>query len=86
MGEFKWLTVVSPDRHPDIELAFEPNANPATKTYQEALFKQGIPFTAFEVEEIDSETQRLKKESEVYDGSDGCRPGRVLFFQTRAGI
>jgi glyoxylase I family protein len=61
MGEFKWLTVTSPEGHPDVELVFEPNANPIAKTYQEGLFKQGIPITAFEVDDIDAEAKRLKK-------------------------
>jgi catechol 2,3-dioxygenase-like lactoylglutathione lyase family enzyme len=60
VGEFKWLTVVSPEGHPDVELSLEPNANPAAKTFQEALFKQGIPLTAFEVTDIQKEFQRLK--------------------------
>ena len=61
MGEFKWLSVISPEGHPDVELVLEPNANPASKTFQEAIFKQGIPLTAFEVDDIQAETKRLKK-------------------------
>ena len=61
VGEFRWLTVVSPEGHPDVELVLEPNANPAGKTFQEAMFKQGIPLTAFEVDDINAETKRLKK-------------------------
>jgi hypothetical protein len=34
--------------------------NPASKTFQEALFKQGIPLTAFEVDDIQAEYERLK--------------------------
>lgn len=60
VGEFRWITVVSPDGPADVELVLEPNANPAAKTYQEALFKQGIPVTAFEVDDIASEHERLK--------------------------
>ncbi len=60
-GEFKWLTVVSPEGPPDIELALEPNANPAAKAYQKALFQQGIPLTAFAVKDIQNEYERLKK-------------------------
>jgi glyoxylase I family protein len=60
VGEFKWLTVVAPEGHPDVELSLEPNANPAARTYQEALFKQGIPATAFEVADIHLEHERLK--------------------------
>jgi glyoxylase I family protein len=55
VGEFKWLTVVSPEGPDDVELVLEPNANPAAKTYQEALFKQGFPITAFEADDIHAE-------------------------------
>lgn len=61
VGEFRWITVVAPDGHPDVELALEPNANPASKVFQEALFQQGIPCTAFESDDIEAETKRLKK-------------------------
>lgn len=60
VGEFKWLTVTSPEGPDDVELVLEPNANPAAKQFQEAIFKQGIPITAFEVDDIDKEYERLK--------------------------
>ena len=60
-GEFRWLTVVSPNGYPDVELVLEPNANPAAKAFQEARFEQGIPLAAFEVEDIEAEATRLKK-------------------------
>jgi catechol 2,3-dioxygenase-like lactoylglutathione lyase family enzyme len=60
VGEFKWLTVVSPEGPADLELVLEPNANPAAKEYQEAIFKQGIPITAFEVDDLRAEHDRLK--------------------------
>ena len=37
----------------------EPNANPAGKTFQQALFAQGIPATAIEVGDLDGEFARL---------------------------
>ncbi|HEX8439510.1 VOC family protein, partial [Archangium sp.] len=43
IGKFKWLTVISPEGHDDVELLLEPNENPASKTYQKALREQGIP-------------------------------------------
>ena len=61
VGEFRWITVISPEGHPDVELALEPNANPAGRTFQEEMFKQGIPLTAFEVDDIDAEAKRLSK-------------------------
>lgn len=60
VGEFKWLTVTSPEGPSDIELVLEPNANPAAKAFQESIFKQGIAITAFEVEDIKAEYERLK--------------------------
>jgi catechol 2,3-dioxygenase-like lactoylglutathione lyase family enzyme len=60
VGEFKWLTVVSPEEPDGTELVLEPNNNPAASTYQKALFEQGIPLTAFEVDDIHVEYARLK--------------------------
>lgn len=60
VGEFKWLTVVSPEEPDDVELLLEPNDNPAAKTYQKALFEQGIAQTGFAVEDINKEYERLK--------------------------
>ena len=58
-GQYRWLTVVSPECRDDLELVLEPNANPAGKTFQQALFEQGIPATAFEVGDLDAEYARL---------------------------
>jgi glyoxylase I family protein len=60
VGEYKWLTVVSPEGSPDVELVLEPNSNPAAKAFQESIFQQGIPTTAFEVDDIHGEVRRLK--------------------------
>ena len=66
VGEYRWLTVVSPEGRDDLELSLEPNANPAGKTFQEAIFKQGIPATAFEVDDIEAECRRLKDKDVVF--------------------
>ena len=65
-GGYRWITVTSPEGHPDIELTLEPNANPVGKTFQEGLFKQGIPATAFEVDDIAHECDRLKARGVVF--------------------
>jgi catechol 2,3-dioxygenase-like lactoylglutathione lyase family enzyme len=59
VGEYRWITVTSPDGPDDVELALEPNANPAGKAFQEAMFSQGIPIAAFEVADIAGEFARL---------------------------
>jgi catechol 2,3-dioxygenase-like lactoylglutathione lyase family enzyme len=65
VGEYRWLTVRSPEGG-DTELSLEPNANPAAKAYQEALMKQGIPCTAFEVDDIQREYERLRARGVVF--------------------
>ena len=66
VGEFKWLTVVSPEGPDDIELQLEPNDNPAARTYQEAIYEQGIPQAAFAVADIRAEYERLKQLGVVF--------------------
>ena len=60
VGEFKWLTVVSPDDPDGTELLLEPNANPVAKTYQRGIFEQGIPAASFAVTDIHAEFEKLK--------------------------
>ncbi len=57
-GPFRWITLSAPNA-PDVQLALEPNENPAGKTFQKALFEQGIPYTAFHTDDIDAEYKRL---------------------------
>jgi len=66
MGEYRWLTVVSPEEPDAAELSIEPNANPAGKTFQEAMFSQGIPVAAFEVSDMGKEYERLKGQGVVF--------------------
>jgi predicted enzyme related to lactoylglutathione lyase len=60
-GEYRWLTVVSPEDKDGTQLVLEPNNNPAAKAYQEAIFKQGIPAQLFFVDDIQEEYERLRK-------------------------
>jgi len=59
VGEYRWITVFSPEGPNDLELALEPNANPAAKAFQKAMFEQRIPLAAFEVSDIRAEFARL---------------------------
>jgi catechol 2,3-dioxygenase-like lactoylglutathione lyase family enzyme len=58
-GPYRWITVRSAAAG-DAELSLEPDANPAARTYQRALFAQGIPATAFEVDDLQAEYARLR--------------------------
>ena len=57
----RWLTVVSTDEPDGVEVLLEPSPNhfePA-KTYQKALFDAGIPYTQFNVDDLQEEYDRL---------------------------
>ncbi|MEZ5997146.1 MAG: VOC family protein [Hyphomonas sp.] len=66
LGEYRWLTLVSADEPEGVELGLEPNAHPATRTFQEALMADGIPFTAFSVDDIEAEVARLKAAGVIF--------------------
>ncbi|HET7009749.1 MAG TPA: VOC family protein [Anaerolineales bacterium] len=59
-GEFRFLTVGSPENPNGPELLLEPNDNPAAKAFQKAVYEQGIPATSFGVDDLQAEYQRLK--------------------------
>ena len=66
VGEYRWLSVVSPEAPGDTELSLEPNANPAGRAFQEAMFAQGIPVAAFEVNDLAQEVARLQAAGVVF--------------------
>jgi catechol 2,3-dioxygenase-like lactoylglutathione lyase family enzyme len=66
MGEFRWLTVVSPEGPDDIELVLEPLGFAPARTFQKALFEAGIPLTAFAVPDVQAEHDRLAKRGVVF--------------------
>jgi catechol 2,3-dioxygenase-like lactoylglutathione lyase family enzyme len=61
MGGASWLTVTAADDPDGVELLLEPNSGLAeAPVFQKALFDSGIPATAFEVDDIEAEHERLK--------------------------
>ena len=61
LGEYKWLTVVSPQEQNGVELVLEPMAFEPAKVYQKALKDAGIPWTSFAVDDLKKEHERLKQ-------------------------
>jgi catechol 2,3-dioxygenase-like lactoylglutathione lyase family enzyme len=59
-GEYRWLTVVSPEDPNGTELLLEPNVNEVAKIYQNGLVAQSIPATMFSVADVQAEYERLK--------------------------
>lgn len=60
-GEFRWITLVSPDEQEGTELLLEPNQHPAAKEYQQKIFADGIPAAMFGVADIHKEYERLSE-------------------------
>jgi predicted enzyme related to lactoylglutathione lyase len=58
-GEYRWLTVVSPEGAAGVELLLEPNVHPAAQIFQKAMHHDGIPATSFESADLQKEYERL---------------------------
>jgi predicted enzyme related to lactoylglutathione lyase len=58
-GNYRWLTVSSPEDPEGVELVLDSNANPAGKVYQEALRGQNQPAAQFLVDDVQAEHDRL---------------------------
>jgi predicted enzyme related to lactoylglutathione lyase len=75
---YRWLTVVSPEEPDSTQLQLAPNTNPAAKTYQEAIFKQGTPAAMFYVDDVQKEYQRLKELGVKFTMEPTKTPGSTI--------
>ena len=57
VGEHAWLTVGH--KKSEFELLLEPNMHPAAKSFQKAIYKDGIPSNMFYVDDLNEEFERL---------------------------
>ncbi|MCY8234786.1 VOC family protein [Priestia endophytica] len=62
VGEFRWITLVSPNDQGGTELLLEPNVHPAAREYQKKIFNEGIPATMFGVTDVRKEYKRLMEQ------------------------
>jgi catechol 2,3-dioxygenase-like lactoylglutathione lyase family enzyme len=86
MGEYRWLTVVSPDGVEGAEVVLEPMGFPPARTWQKALFDAGIPATAFITTDIDSEFQRLAARGVKFRGEPKqMGPIKAVTFEDTCG-
>lgn len=76
MGEYRWLTVTSPEGMVGVELLLEPLGFPPARVFQKDLFEAGIPATAFMSKDIAAEYARLKELGVVFRG-EPARMGPV---------
>lgn len=68
MGQFRWLTVTSPDGIAGVELVLEPMGFPPAQVYQKALYEAGIPAAALIIKDIIADVQRLKSRGVLFRG------------------
>jgi predicted enzyme related to lactoylglutathione lyase len=59
-GQYRWLTVVSPEEPNGTELQLALNDNPAARAYQQAIFQQSQPAIMFFTDDIKGDYERIK--------------------------
>ena len=62
LGEHAWIALVSEEAPEGTELVLEPAGHPAVVPFRKALVEDGIPFTAFAVDDAEAEHERLVAE------------------------
>jgi len=86
MGEFRWLTVTSPDGVEGMELVLEPMGFAPAKVFQKALFEAGIPITAFLTKDIQAEYEKLKGRGVQFRGEPKAMgPITFVMFEDTCG-
>lgn len=60
MPEANLAIVVSPEDAEGTALLLEPNDNPIAKTFQEGIYKSGLPVIIFGVNDVKAEYEKLK--------------------------
>ena len=68
LGQYRWLTLTSPEGAAGVELLLEPMQFPPARVYQKALYEAGIPATAFMSRDIQAEYQRLQGKGVKFRG------------------
>jgi len=66
LGEFRWLTVVSPEGAHGVELLLEPMGHPAAAPFQKALFDSNTPATSFGSDDVKAEFERLSQKGVIF--------------------
>ncbi|MEW5702392.1 MAG: VOC family protein [Candidatus Zixiibacteriota bacterium] len=86
MGEYRWLTVSSPEGIAGAELVLEPSAFPPAQVYQKALYDAGIPATAFITSDIQAEYRGLKERGVRFRGEpQSMGPVTLVLFEDTCG-
>ncbi len=86
VGEYRWLTVRSPEGPPEVEMVLEPVGFPQARDFQQALYKAGTPLTAFRTDDLDKEYQLLKSRGVIFRGEPQVMgPIKAVLFEDTCG-
>lgn len=87
MGPVRYLTVVSPVDPDGVELSIEPGGqNPDFARFQAWMVDQGIPWTAFAVDDVDADHARLTAAGVTFRGlPSDAGPVRVATLDDTCG-
>jgi catechol 2,3-dioxygenase-like lactoylglutathione lyase family enzyme len=66
LGEYRWLTVVDPDRPDGTQISLEPKGHPAASAFTAALAEDGIPWCVLAVDDIEQEYAGLVEKGVVF--------------------
>jgi catechol 2,3-dioxygenase-like lactoylglutathione lyase family enzyme len=66
LGEHRWITLAEPGNPTGTQLSLEPTDHPAVVPFTAALVEDGIPFTSFGVDDVQSEYDRLTAEGVAF--------------------
>ena len=87
MGETRLVTRVAPDEPDGAQLMLEPcGEHPATKAFKTAIYEEGIPIAAFEVDDVAADHERLTAKGVAFRGEPADMGGeRVAVFDDTCG-
>jgi catechol 2,3-dioxygenase-like lactoylglutathione lyase family enzyme len=86
MGEYRWLTVNSPDGIAGVELVLEPMGFPPARAYQKAMFDAGIPAIALITQDIAGDYKRLQTRGVQFRGEPkSAGPITAVVFEDTCG-
>jgi predicted enzyme related to lactoylglutathione lyase len=77
-GQFRWLTVASPEEADGTQLQLALNNNPAAKAYQEAIFQQGQPAAMFYTEDVKGDYEKIKARGAEFTMGPTEVPGATI--------
>lgn len=85
-GDFRWLTIVSPEDPDGVELLLEANVAPGSKDFQQTRFNAGMPIVALRTNDIRADYERLSKLGVVFRGEPQSHgPITAVLFEDTCG-